>query len=89
MRTRSADISGRGCYIETMLPLPVGKVLSITLWLDAQRVNTSAVVRSCDGGVGMGIEFTGLDEATQDRLQQQVENMAAEGETSENAQGAG
>jgi hypothetical protein len=89
MRTRSADISGRGCYIETMLPLPVGKVLSITLWLDAQRVNTSAVVRSCDGGVGMGIEFTGLDEATQERLQQQVETMAAEDGTSGNAQGAG
>lgn len=89
MRTRSADISGRGCYIETMLPLPVGKVLSITLWLDAQRVSTPAVVRSCDGGVGMGIEFTGLDEATQERLQQQIETMAAEGETSENAQGAG
>ncbi len=89
MRTRSADISGRGCYIETMLPLPIGKVLSITLWVDAQRVSTPAVVRSCDGGVGMGIEFTGLDEATQDRLQQQVEAMAAEGETSGNAQGAG
>ena len=80
MRTKSADISGRGCYVETMLPLPVGKVLSITLWLDAQRVNTSGVVRSCDGGVGMGIEFTGLDEATQERLQQQIETMAAESE---------
>lgn len=89
MRTKSADISGRGCYVETMLPLPVGKVLSITLWLDAQRVTTSAVVRSCDGGVGMGIEFNGLDEATQERLQQQVESMAAEAESSENAQGAG
>jgi len=89
MRTKSADISGRGCYVETMLPLPVGKVLSVTLWLDAQRVNTSAIVRSCDGGVGMGIEFTGLDEETQERLQQQIESMAAESGTSENAQGAG
>ena len=47
------------------------------------------MVRSCDGGVGMGIEFTGLDEATQERLQQQVETMAAEGGISGNAQGAG
>ena len=63
--------------------------MSITLWLDAERVNTPAVVRSCDGGVGMGIEFTGLDEATQERLQQQIETMAAESETSENdAKGA-
>jgi PilZ domain-containing protein len=89
MRTKAADISGRGCYVETMLPLPVGRVLSIHLWLDAQKVDTPAVVRSCDGGVGMGIEFTGLDEATQERLQKQIEAMAAEGETSGNANGAG
>src|SRR5450755_3103986 len=31
MRTQSGDISGHGCYIETMLPLPAGKVLRITL----------------------------------------------------------
>ncbi len=89
MRTKSADISARGCYIETMLPLPVGKVLSLTLWLDTERINTPGVIRSCDGGVGMGIEFTDLDEATQERLQEQIEAMAAESATSENAQGAG
>lgn len=89
MRTKSADISARGCYIETMLPLPVGKILNITLWLDTEKISTPAIVRSCDGGVGMGIEFTGLDEATRERLQQQVEAMAAESESGENAQGAG
>lgn len=88
MRTKSADISARGCYIETMLPLPVGKVLNLVLWLGTERINTPAVIRSCDGGVGMGIEFTGLDEATQERLQRQIEAMAAESETSENAKGA-
>ena len=36
----------------------------------------------------MGIEFTGLDEKTQERLQQQVETMAAEEEPSKNVQGA-
>jgi hypothetical protein len=88
MRTNAADMNGRGCYVETMLPLPVGKVLDITFWLDSERITTSAIVRACDGGVGMGIEFTGLDEKTQERLQQQVETMAAESEHSENVQGA-
>ena len=55
--------------METMLPLPVGKLLTITFWLDSERISTPAVVRSCDGGVGMGIEFTGLDEQTKERLQ--------------------
>jgi len=88
MRTNAADINGRGCYVETLLPLPKGKVLNITFWLDSERVDTSAIVRACDGGVGMGIEFTGLDEKTQERLQQQVDTMAAEAESSKNVQGA-
>lgn len=87
MNTKSADISARGCYVETMLPLPVGKILNITFWIDSERISTAAIVRSCDGGVGMGIEFTGLDDKTRERLQEQIENMAAE--TSENTQGAG
>ena len=78
MKTRAADVNGRGCYVETMLPLPTGKILSVTLWLDAKKVTTPAIVRTCDGGVGMGIEFTGLDLATQERLQQEVDTMAAE-----------
>ena len=89
MNTKSADISARGCYVETMLPLPVGKVLSITFWLDSERVRTAAVVRSCDGGVGMGIEFTGLDDKTRERLQQQIETMAGESENSQKTPGEG
>ena len=89
MNTKSADISARGCYVETMLPLPVGKVLCITFWLDSERVRTAAVVRSCDGGVGMGIEFTGLDDKTRERLQQQIETMAGESETSQKTPGEG
>ncbi len=71
------------------MPLPIGKLLNITFWLDTERVSTPAVVRSCDGGVGMGIEFTGLDDRTRERLQQQIETMAAESETSGKPQGAG
>jgi hypothetical protein len=88
MTTNTADVNGRGCYVETLMPLPVGRVLDITFWLDFERIRTSAIVRTCDGGVGMGIEFTGLDQQTQDKLQAQVDSMAAESGTSTNAQGA-
>ena len=54
MRTQATDISGRGCYVETLMPLPQGLGLNITLWLDAERISVPAVVRTCDGGVGMG-----------------------------------
>ena len=57
---------------------PRSEVLSINLWINSEKITTGAIVRSCDGGVGMGIEFTGLDPKVQERLQQQVETMAAE-----------
>ena len=49
--------------------------VTISFWLDSERVQTTAVVRTSDGGVGMGIEFTGLDEVAQQQLQRQVESM--------------
>jgi hypothetical protein len=65
----------------------VGKVLTITFWLWSEQVSTPALVRACDGGVGMGIEFTGLDPLIQKRLQQQIDAMAAESEPSRNVPG--
>jgi hypothetical protein len=88
MKTRAADINGRGCYVETMMPLPVGKILTITFWLSSEQIFTPGVVRTCDGGVGMGIEFTGLTPETQQRLQQQVDAMADDAAPSKNVQGA-
>ncbi len=88
MRTQATDIGGRGCYVETMIPLAAGTALSITFWLDSEKVVTPAVVRTCDGGVGMGIEFTGLDDATQQRLQQRIKAMEQDSGSAKNAQGA-
>src|SRR5713101_1704358 len=78
MRTQATDISGRGCYVETLLPLSLGTALSITFWLDSEKITTSGIVKACDGGVGMGIEFTGLDEPTQERLQSFIESLDPE-----------
>jgi hypothetical protein len=68
-RTQATDLSGNGCYVETMLPLPVGTVLRIDFHLDSDRRSTSAVIRTCDPGVGNGIEFTGLTPEGKGRLQ--------------------
>jgi hypothetical protein len=75
MQTNATDISGRGCYIETLLPLPLGTELSISFWIESERIDTMAIVRACDGGVGMGIDFTGLDVQSQERLQRYLEKL--------------
>jgi hypothetical protein len=75
---KTEDIAGCGFYVETLTPFPVRKLLNITFWLNSKRIHSAAIVRTSDGGVGMGIEFTGLDEATENQLQQQTETLAAE-----------
>jgi hypothetical protein len=78
MQTSATDVSGRGCYIETLLPLPRGTELSISFWIESERVDTTAIVRACDGGVGMGIDFTGRDMQSQERLQRYLEQLERE-----------
>jgi hypothetical protein len=68
-RINATDVSGNGCYVESMLPLPVGTVLRVDFWLDSEHVNITAVVRTCDPGVGNGIEFTGMPPDGKTRMQ--------------------
>jgi hypothetical protein len=69
MRVNATDISGNGCYVETVMPLPINTVLRVDFWIDQERVSASATVRTRDPGVGMGIEFAGLPEDTKKRFQ--------------------
>jgi hypothetical protein len=69
----ATDVSGNGCYVESMQPLPLGTVLRVDFWLDAEHINVTAVVRTCDPGVGNGIEFTGMNTDAKDRLQAYLE----------------
>jgi hypothetical protein len=68
-RINATDVSGNGCYVESMMPLPLGTVLRVDFWLDAEHINITAVVRTCDPGVGNGIEFTGMPVDGKARMQ--------------------
>jgi hypothetical protein len=76
MQTNTADASGRGCYVESLVPLPLGTKLNITFWIESEKISASAAVRASDPGVGMGIEFIGLDEKIKVRLQSHLETLA-------------
>src|SRR5260221_8724584 len=47
IRISATDVSGNGCYVESMLPLPLGAVLRVDFWLESEHVNITAVVRPC------------------------------------------
>lgn len=75
MQTNATDISGRGCYVEVLVPLPLGTMVYVMLWMDSEKISTSGLVRASDPGVGMGIEFTGLEVDIQDRLQKYLDKL--------------
>lgn len=75
LRVNATDISGSGCYVETAMPLPIGTQLRVDLWIDENRISPSAIVRTRDPGVGMGIEFIGLQEDDKLRLQGHLDKI--------------
>jgi PilZ domain len=69
MRVNATDISGNGCYVETVMPLPIGTMLRVDFWIDQERLSATATVRTRDPGVGMGVELTGATEDIKQRFQ--------------------
>ena len=75
MRVNATDISGNGCYIETVMPFPVSTLLRVDFWIDQERVSGTATVRTRDPGVGMGIEFTGIKDESKHALQAHLDKL--------------
>ena len=75
MRISATDVSGNGCYVESMLPLPLGTVLRVDFYLKEEHITITAVVRTCDPGVGNGIEFTGMPTERKEQLQAYLDSV--------------
>lgn len=75
MRVNATDISGNGCYVETVMPLAISTTLRVEFWIEEERVSCSSTVRTRDPGVGMGIEFTGLTEDSKKRFQAHLDKL--------------
>lgn len=73
LRVTATDISGSGCYVETLSPLAIGVALGAELWMGMERLTTRALVRTSDPRVGMGIEFVGLKIEEQRRFQDHLQ----------------
>jgi hypothetical protein len=75
LRVNATDIGGNGCYVETVMPLAISTSLKLDFWIDQEHISTSAIVRTRDPGVGMGIEFTGLTEDSKKRFQAHLDKL--------------
>lgn len=75
MQCYATDIGGRGCYVETLVPLSVSTEVIITFWIDSDKIVTKGRIKTSDPAVGMGIEFIALEEQIQKRLQEYLDKM--------------
>src|ERR1700729_3578497 len=48
LRVHATDISGNGCYVETVMPLAVGTALRVELWIEDEHLSHTAMVRTRD-----------------------------------------
>ena len=42
LRVNATDISGNGCYVETVMPLAMGTALRVDFWIGEERLTPSA-----------------------------------------------
>lgn len=75
LRIETSDLSSGGCYIETMFTIPVGTPVELKLWIDGVRVDTHAVVATCDSQVGNGLRFVIITSKDRARIQAFVYNL--------------
>ena len=57
VRGETSDVSLSGCYVNTLMPFPKDTMIEIRLSVDSTEIRAAACVRTCDQGVGNGIEF--------------------------------
>jgi hypothetical protein len=73
VRVSATDACGNGCYLQTMATVCVGTQFTATFCIEDQRIRCECTVRTSDPGLGMGVEFTGLDSVSRLELQTWLE----------------
>lgn len=64
-RAMTDEISQSGCYVETMFTLEVGAKVSLTFWLNDERIHATALVATRYPQVGNGFDF--IEMSAEDR----------------------
>jgi hypothetical protein len=75
IRTRTADLSLGGCFLEMPNPLPKGSRIRIALWVKEFKLWANAEVVTSTPGFGIGVKFTEIAEPDRNQLRQFLDSM--------------
>jgi hypothetical protein len=76
-RAKLTDLSLGGCYLQTLMPLPIGASLVLSLTVGETAFEAAGIVRTCHPNLGMGVEFTGQPDPRLRGLMRQLNAGAA------------
>ena len=58
--TRTTDLGPGGCFVDTLMPLPVGSSVRVRLHKDAIAIEALGTVTYSQSGLGMGVAFDNM-----------------------------
>jgi hypothetical protein len=72
----ASDLSPGGCFAEMSIPLPMGTLLDIALWLGDEKLHLRGQVVSLQPGFGNGVSFVDQTPANRERLCRFIATLA-------------
>jgi len=81
LSARAADLSQKGCYLDTLNPFAAGSNVRLRIRWEGAELNCAAVVRDSQPGMGMGVAFTDLDDVQKALIGGWIERLVAPSHT--------
>jgi hypothetical protein len=78
--TRTTDLGPGGCFVDTLVPFPVGSMVRVSLHKGKNTFETEAYVVYAQSGLGMGIAFNDLNVEQAESLRSWLADVTAEKE---------
>ncbi|MGZ4836392.1 MAG: PilZ domain-containing protein [Terriglobales bacterium] len=73
MRLETTDLSRGGCYVQLLMPLPVGTRVRVTLWLDSHSLVIHGRVVTRHPQFGNGIKFVEFEGQSEQLLKRYLD----------------
>lgn len=80
MVSRAETVGMGGLFLHTPTPVGLGSVVELLFDLKTGEIRARAIVRHCNPGRGMGVQFMQMQPADRARLSQFLANCSAEGD---------
>jgi len=76
--TRTTDLGPGGCFVDTMVPFPVGSNVRVKVQKSKTQFETAGLVVYSQAGLGMGIAFGDMEPAQRRTLDSWITELAGE-----------